>query len=88
MEGSGRWLKYRSIEYVDAQNPDVADKRTHIERIIPLSEEAKKVLAYVRQEPEARKPVGYDRGFLDAYRPNTTFYLTEEERAHLGRVAL
>ena len=32
------------------------------------------------------KHVGYDRGFLDAYRPNTSSYLSEQERAHLATV--
>lgn len=86
MEGSGRWAKYRSIENVVAQNLDAAEELDHFERIIPVSKDSKKVLAYVRQEPEARKPVGYNRNFLDAYRPNTTYYLTEEERAHLANL--
>ncbi|HXM13582.1 MAG TPA: Fic family protein, partial [Terriglobales bacterium] len=34
----------------------------------------------------ARKPVGYNREFLDSYRPNETFYLSEEQRAHLAQV--
>jgi Fic family protein len=39
---------------------------------------------YVRQAPEARKPVGYDRKFLDNYRPNVSFYLTEQDRRTSG----
>ena len=51
---------------------------------IPLSSASTAIRNYVRQPPEARKPVGYDRRFLDAYRPNTTFYLRDNERAHLA----
>jgi Fic family protein len=28
--------------------------------------------------------VGYNRQFLDGYRPNTSFYLSPKERAHLA----
>ena len=38
---------------------------------------------HVRQPREARVPVGYDREFLDSYRPNETFYLSADQRAHL-----
>ena len=36
--------------------------------------------------PVARKPLGYDRAFLDAYRPNASSYLSERDRAHLAAV--
>ena len=41
---------------------------------------------YVSQAPQARKPVGYDRNFLDRYRPNSSSYLTEQDRTHLATV--
>jgi hypothetical protein len=53
---------------------------------VPLSEEGRSALAYVRQPIAARKPVGYDRAFLDRYRPNTTHYLSPEQRAHLAEI--
>ncbi|HEX4079877.1 MAG TPA: Fic family protein [Rhizomicrobium sp.] len=34
----------------------------------------------------ARKPVGYDREFLDSYRPNLSSYLSLAERTHLREV--
>ncbi len=54
--------------------------------IVPLSASGEKVRAYVRQPVAARRPVGYDRAFLDGYRPNSTFYLTSEDRARLAAV--
>ena len=48
-----------------------------------LTDAAIEVLNHVRQPREARVPVGYNREFLDAYRPNETFYLTEDQRARL-----
>src|SRR5205807_1423976 len=41
--------------------------------------------------PQARRAAGYDRHFLDGYRPNVSNYLTEQERSHLagvGRLSL
>jgi hypothetical protein len=35
------------------------------EPVIPLSEAGTSIRDYVRQAPEARKPVGYDPKFLD-----------------------
>lgn len=49
--------------------------KAHIE--IPLSPAAREIEAYVRQPIEKRQPVGYHREFLDTYRPNETFYLTQ-----------
>jgi hypothetical protein len=54
--------------------------------IIPLSPEGAAVLAYVRQPVAARLPVGYDRAFLDGYRPNESFYLTHQDRDRLAEV--
>jgi hypothetical protein len=42
------------------------------DHVIPLSEAGTSIQDCVRQAPEARKPVGYDRKFLDSYRPNGT----------------
>ena len=51
--------------------------------LLPLSEAGNDVRGYVRQPAEARTPVGYDPTFLESYRPNETFYLSEAERSHL-----
>lgn len=82
MDGEGRWAKYRMPDTaVDRAAREAAD-----ELIIPLSAAGTVIRDYVRQAPEVRKPVGYDRKFLDRYRPNISFYLTEQDRAHLAAV--
>lgn len=53
---------------------------------IPLSADSQDILAYVDQPPEARKPVGYQRDFPGAYRPNETWYLSEPLRRQLHRM--
>jgi hypothetical protein len=60
MDGKGRWAKYRIVDAaVHGALPADA-----YEAVIPLSTAGTSIRDYVRQAPEARKPVGYDRGFL------------------------
>lgn len=59
-------------------------------RFIPLSADSQDILAYIDQPASARKPVGYQRDFLDAYRPGETWYLSASLRRQLhqmGRTA-
>lgn len=79
-EGEGRWARYRLPE--SPKDVEVAP----MPDVMSLSPAAAAIRDYVRQRPEARKPVGYDRKFLESYRPNATFYLTPTERAHLATV--
>jgi DNA-binding Lrp family transcriptional regulator len=74
--GKGRATRYRWIGTWD----------TTYEAVIPLSTESLEILSYVRQPLPARKPVVYDRELLDAYTPNTTYYLDEVIRVHLRRI--
>lgn len=53
---------------------------------IPLSADSRDIVAYIDQPPEARKPVGYQRDFLDAYQPNVTRYLSEPLRRQLHKM--
>lgn len=82
----GRRVRYRVAEAASGASADAETSGGGKELAIPLSEAGVSVRDYVRQAPEARKPVGYDRGFLDRYRPNVTFYLNEHERANLASV--
>jgi len=88
MEGAGRWARYRlpQVQVAVGAAAGRAEVRAEGEAVLPLSKPGTEIEAYVRKPPEARKPVGYNRAFLDAYRPNETFYLTAAERAHLREV--
>ncbi len=69
--------------------PASADTAEAIDRFpvfIPLSADSQDILAYIEQRPEMRKPVGYQLDFLDAYRPNETWYLSESLRRQLHRM--
>ena len=50
---------------------------------VPVSPEGEAVRRAVRAPIRERRPVGYDRTFLDRYRPNETFYLPRGTRRHL-----
>ena len=53
---------------------------------IELSPESLDILAYVDQPLEARKPVGYQREFLDSYEPGKTWYLSSRWRRILRKM--
>lgn len=84
-EGQGRAVKYLRGKVVSAQVNIVASATVtaHAEILIPLSPEAKEVEQQVRQPLMLRKPVGYNRAFLDEYRPNETYYLSQSIRDEL-----
>jgi Fic family protein len=88
-----RWAKYRLPAAEEAKAlaserpaavPAAAEKTE--EKAVPLSPASKEMRTYLSQSVNVRKPVGYNREFLDSYRPNETFYLSEEQRAHLAQV--
>lgn len=62
----------------------LANKQT--EKSIPLSSTALRIQENVRQSIQTRRPVGYKREFLDKYRPNETYYLSENTRNHLFEI--
>lgn len=55
-------------------------------RHIPLAADSRDILAYVDQPLEARKPVGYQRSFLEDYEPNRTWYLSGPLRRQLRKM--
>lgn len=50
---------------------------------VPLSVEGAQIRDQVRRPLMHRRPVGYNRAFLDAYEPGVTWYLPESLRAQL-----
>lgn len=90
-EGKGPAARYRvPMGTEDQKETPVQRARTEEEKpeevALPLSAESERIREYLQQPPAARKAVGYNRIFLDSYRPNTTFYLSPKERIHLAEV--
>ncbi|MEP6644868.1 MAG: Fic family protein [Acidobacteriaceae bacterium] len=81
-EGDDRWAKYRLPPPVALAAPAAEAE----EVAVPLSDASKEIRRHLSQGIARRKPVGYNRQFLDSYRPNETFYLSETQRAHLAAV--
>jgi Fic family protein len=88
MGGEGRAARYFVPQIVEAAGEATAraEAQAEGEALLPLSKEGEGIRAYVRKAVEARKPVGYNRAFLDSYRPNESFYLAAAERTHLREV--
>lgn len=84
-QGEGRARHYFGV---NAQiNPSTLSSRSDaFPGFIPLSADSQDILGYIDQPLEARKPVGYQRDFLDAYRPNETWYLSESLRRQLQKM--
>lgn len=87
-EGLGPATKYRLAPITGSLNGTLepATLQAHGEVYVPVSPASREILDYVRQPIQQRKPVGYDREFLEAYRPNETSYLTREIRDHLHNI--
>jgi Fic family protein len=77
-DGQGRALKYRLATHEATYNVAEAEP-------LPLSKEGKAVRELVLKPLIHRKIVGYNRVFLDSYRPNATAYLSDTERSLLHK---
>ncbi|MDO9601244.1 MAG: Fic family protein [Rhodocyclaceae bacterium] len=86
IKGEGRAVRYLPtpilIEVADSVQSNTSSAG-EVEVYVPTSVEGEDIRAYVRQPIQGRKPVGYDREFLETYRPNETRYLSPEIREHL-----
>jgi hypothetical protein len=63
-----------------AQGGDVAASG---EKYVSISTESEAIRQTIRKPLHLRAPVGYNRAFLDGYRPNETFYLSAQTRQRL-----
>ncbi len=73
----------RARRYAGPALPDSAGAIALTDRVpsqIPLSADSQDIMAYVDQPLQARKPVVYQRDFLESYQPNVGGYLSESLR--------
>lgn len=70
--GESRARRYKLPQ--EKQKPPIESRKGYK---IPLSPNSEKIQRLVKQPVQARTPVGYNRKFLDNYRPNGTSYLPE-----------
>ena len=79
----------RARRYTAPKRPPPASALMPTDRLapgVPLSADSLDILAYVDQPLQARKPVGYQRDFLDVYQPNVSAYLPESLRRQLHKM--
>lgn len=82
--GEGRARRYQAIAGTTAVSGGASGAPGNNFPVhIPLSADSQDILAYVCQPLQARKPVGYQRDFLDAYQPNVSAYLSAPLRRQL-----
>ena len=85
VKGRARASRYRLpviIGNVNGVFPSLrADMRGEV--YVPISPEGDAIRQAVREPIQNRRPVGYNRAFLDSYHPNDTFYLSSEIRQRL-----
>ena len=84
-DGRGKGRHYRVPLTTPERNPVAGRSKVEAHDVVyvPLSPEAEVVRQAIRAPIQQRHPVGYQRDFLDDYRPNVTNYLSAETRQHL-----
>jgi len=80
VSGATRTTRYHLIGQVLAESLSVEHD------LIPLSKDGQSILKQVSKPIQQRKPVSYERTFLDAYEPNKTSYLTDNEIGRLSKI--
>ncbi len=87
-DGRGRGRRYRLPVIVDACRVVAGEAKSaaRAEIGVPVSPEGEAIKQAVRAPIQHRHPVGYNRAFLDAYRPNETFYLSAATRQHVFEI--
>lgn len=84
VQGRGRATRYLPVHGHGAEDAFPAlEGHLEAEMYVPVSPEGQAVKQSVRQPLHQRRPVGYHRAFLEAYRPNETFYLPPDVREAL-----
>lgn len=81
-EGGSHATRYFLKDTAASQTQIAIKKDTS--SLLPLTPEGKDVLALVSRPEAERKPVGYERDFLESYRPNIDSYLSKEEKQKLA----
>ncbi len=88
-EGRAKGRRYRVPVTITGTAKLVAPSATleaRGEAYVPLSPEAQAIKQAIRAPIHERQPIGYQRAFLDDYRPNETHYLSAQTRQRLLNV--
>jgi hypothetical protein len=86
-KGQGRAAKY-SLPQAQ-ENPAIlapTELPKAEDTVVPISTASAAIRLYLSQPLAARTPRGYNRQFLDSYRPNESYYLSLIDRARLAEI--
>lgn len=89
IEGKGRGRRYRRPTIIVGLSSTITGQSSltaNLESYISIAPESEEIKKYIRQPIQNRRPVGYNRPFLDSYRPNETCYLTPTICQHLAEL--
>ncbi|MFZ4536216.1 Fic family protein [Propionivibrio sp.] len=90
-EGASIALVYKPVPKNSPTQASASAGTSEAELYVPVSPEGAIIRDRVRRPLMHRRPVGYQREFLQAYEPGISFYLSESVRAQLlelGRTAI
>lgn len=84
-EGDGKYTRYALPIAVEATTraTGFSEAPAGGEDRLPISGAGEEIRAQIRRPVNQRRPVGYDRAFLDSYLPNRSSYLSVPERRYL-----
>jgi Fic family protein len=86
--GDKRSTRYHNAMYrVDMPVSFVSEPSQPYATTIQLSEKSQEIRSLVSLPIQHRKPVGYNREFLESYRPNIDSYLTQEDKKWLAEIS-
>ena len=83
--GTSRAARYHLPDNQAPQDAEETPRQTTL--FAPLSKHGNDIYQHVTKPLTARTPVGYNRAFLNDYRPNETYYLTSSERRRLRKIS-
>lgn len=82
--GLSRAARYQLKSLSPPVGSTAAQHTKQPDMFVPLSKAGSEISRLVIRHPELRKPVGYNRAFLEGYRPNQSSYLSLAEKKHLA----
>tara|TARA_B110000090_G_scaffold187319_1_gene216717 strand:+ start:745 stop:2169 length:1425 start_codon:yes stop_codon:yes gene_type:complete len=88
-QGEKRWARYylsTTANQLREDTPEYENQPPVAISTVPISKSAAEIQQIVRQPVHKRKPVGYNRAFLESYEPNVSTYLSATELAHLHQI--
>ena len=87
VSGDTRSTRYHLVkEKAQTGVSEPAEPYGKMEHVLPLSDASRQIIAAISLPMAMRTPVGYNREFLEKYRPNIDSYLSKGEKQRLEKL--